>query len=29
MFDHLYAELPEAFAEQRETAARYFGKSGH
>jgi len=29
MFDHLYAELPEALEEQRETAANYFGKGGH
>ena len=29
MFDHLYAELPEALEEQREIAAHYFGKGGH
>lgn len=29
MFDYMYAELPEALEEQREIAARYFGKGGH
>ncbi len=29
MFDHMYAELPEAMEEQRDTAIEYFGKGGH
>ncbi len=29
MFDYMYAELPEAMQEQRDTAIAYFGKGGH
>ncbi len=29
MFDYMYAELPEAMQEQRETAIAYAGKGGH
>ncbi|NNF50837.1 MAG: pyruvate dehydrogenase (acetyl-transferring) E1 component subunit alpha [Gammaproteobacteria bacterium] len=29
MFDYMYAELPEAMEEQRDTAIAYFGKGGH
>ena len=29
MFDYMYAELPEAMEEQRDTAVAYFGKGGH
>ena len=28
MFDHMYAELPEAMQEQREIALRYEGSGG-